>query len=344
MIACEMDVRVGGGYRLTFGQLDELRETSPREEDRPNMPAARTYRKLQRPLIWLETFVAIVETGSLDAAASHLGVARSVVSDHLRALEESLTDGAPLLERGPGVRVRLTSRGERVYGAVAAPIRELSPERLRFVAAEAPSLRVGMAPTLAGKLLESVAPHLAARGVKLEATFGDARDLVREIETGQLDLAFGFTPLPPHRAIVVEILLSLPFVVMAPAASALARRHRRRKALRVEQLAGEPFVDWAREDPYGHANAARFAEAGVTVREQARAENYLQLFPVLRAYGAFAIGPSVSMIGPVPDDIVTWRLEEDAPPTVDVVALLPNGKPRKEAQLALDLSRKVLRA
>lgn len=306
------------------------------------MAAARPFRKLPRPLTWLESFVAIVETGSLDAAALHLGVARSVVSDHLRALEESLTEGAPLVERGPGVRVRLTGRGERVYGAVSAPMRELALSRLRFVAAEEPSLRLGMAPTLAGTLLDSIAPALAARGVKLEATFGDARDLVREIETGQLDVAFGFTPLPPHRALAVERLLSLPFVVMAPTRSALARRHRRRRALRVEQLEGESFVDWAREDPYGHANGARFAAAGVTVRERARAENYLQLFSVLRAYGAFAIGPSVGVLGPVPDDIVTWSLAEDDPHTVDVVALLPNGSARSEAKLALDLAREVL--
>ena len=37
-------------------------------------------RKLLRHLVWLESFTAAVEAGSIEAAAEHLGVARSVVS------------------------------------------------------------------------------------------------------------------------------------------------------------------------------------------------------------------------------------------------------------------------
>ena len=44
-------------------------------------------RKLPRHLTWLVAFAAAVETGSLEGAAQHLGVARSVVSEHLKALE-----------------------------------------------------------------------------------------------------------------------------------------------------------------------------------------------------------------------------------------------------------------
>jgi DNA-binding transcriptional LysR family regulator len=82
-------------------------------------------RKLTRHLTWLEAFAAAVELGSLDAAAKHLGVARSVVSDHLRALEEALGAGDVLLERGRGRRVRLTPEGEKLYGAVQEPLQQL---------------------------------------------------------------------------------------------------------------------------------------------------------------------------------------------------------------------------
>src|SRR5262245_13453511 len=79
-------------------------------------------RKLPRHLTWLEAFVAAVEAGSLEAAAKHLGLVRSVVSEHLRALEDAVTPGHALLERGPGRRLRLTAQGERLYAATNAPL------------------------------------------------------------------------------------------------------------------------------------------------------------------------------------------------------------------------------
>ena len=305
------------------------------------------YRKLPRPLTWLETFVAIVETGSLEAAAKRMGLARSVVSEHLHALEESLAGGAPLVERGPGKRVRLTSRGERVFSAAVGPVHQLAPERLRFLAAEEPSVRLGIAPTLAERWLSVIAGGLSERAVKLEVAFGNAHDLVRGVEAQELDVALGFSPLPPHRAVEVHPLLVLPFVVIAPVASAVARRLGSRSRVRVDQLGGEAFVDWVHEHPYGGANAARFAGAGVEVRERARVGSYLQLFPVLRAYQAFAIGPDLRPLHALPhdtfpDDMAVWSLREENPQAVDAVALLPRQGARPEARLCLELVQGVI--
>lgn len=289
-------------------------------------------RKLPRHLTWLEAFVAAVETGSLEAAAQHLGVARSVVSEHLRALEETLVEGEPLVERGPGRRLRLTPRGERLFAGAQASFHQLDLKRLRDLAAPEPGLRLGLSPTLSAALMEPLAKALAAADLKLEAAFGGAHDLVRQIQTRQLDLALGFTPLPPHRGVEYRVLARLPFVVLAGPGCGWPKTA---PFLRVKDLADQPFVDWLRDDPYGGANSARFQAAGIQVRESARVESFLQLYPALRAFGACAIAPDLRALGPFPPDILVWPLKERKSQVVEVVALWPSGGASPAAETCL---------
>ncbi|MCI0573209.1 MAG: LysR family transcriptional regulator [Myxococcaceae bacterium] len=293
-------------------------------------------RKLQRHLVWLESFAAAVEAGSLDAAAEHLGVARSVVSEHLRALEEALAGGEPLLERAPGRRLHLTARGERLYEGTRTPLQQLDVKRLRDLASTEASLRLGLNPTVSSLLLGGVARDAARAGFKLVASFGSAYELVRGVQAGQLDLALGFTPLPPHRGVETESLLTLPFAVLAGPDSTLAREAHGRRSLHVRDLQGHAFVDWLRNDPYGSANAARFAAHAVTVREVARVESFLHLYELLRAYRACAIAPDLRALQPFPEDVAVWPLREEEPQRVEVVALWPHGRPGAEARRVIE--------
>jgi DNA-binding transcriptional LysR family regulator len=290
-------------------------------------------RKLPRHLTWLEAFVAAVETGSLDAAAQHLGVARSVVSEHLRALEEALADGQPLLERGPGRRLRLTPGGERLFNAAQTPFHQLDLKRLRDLASPEPSLRLGLNPTLATLLMAPLATAAAHAGLRLQAAFGSAHDLVLQVQTRQLDLALSFTPLPPHREVAFRVLASLPFVVLAAKSCPLGPG---RPWLRVKDLAGRPFVDWLRDDPYGGANSARFAEADIEVEETARVESFLQLYPALRAFKACSIAPDLRVLAPFPADLKVWPLKERRPQVVEVVALWPSSGLSAAAEACLE--------
>lgn len=299
-------------------------------------------RKLPRHLTWLESFVTTVETGTLDGAAQHLGVARSVVSEHLRALEDSVCPGETLVERGPGRRLTLTQRGEQLYAAAQAPLHQLDLKRLQDAASLEPLLRLGLNPTLSALLLEPLCAALAAAGVKLEVRFDGPHDLVRGVQTRQLDLALDFTPLPPHQGVDSAVLARLGFVVLAAPGSPLAARAGHRSSLRVQDLADAPFVDWLRDDPYGGANATRFAEAGIAVREAARVESFLQLYSALRAYAAVAIAPDLRRLAPFPADLAVWKLVELEPQAVEVVALHPQGVPRREAALALKTARKLM--
>lgn len=289
-------------------------------------------RKLPRHLTWLEAFVAAVETGSLESAAQHLGVARSVISEHLRALETAIADGEALLERGPGRRLRLTPRGERLFAAAQAPFHQLDQKRLRDLASPEPSLRLGLNPTLSALLMEPLSQAVAQAGLKLEAGFGGAHDLVRQTQTRQLDLALGFTPLPPHLGVESRVMATLPFVVIAARGCEIPGG---KAFLKVKDLAGLTFIDWLRDDPYGGANSARFAEAGIQVSEAARVESFLQLYPALRAFAACAIAPDLRPLAPFPSDLRLWPLRERTRQTVEVVAMWPSGGTSAAADLCL---------
>lgn len=292
-------------------------------------------RKLPRHLVWLESFAAAVESGSLEGAAEQLGVARSVVSEHIRALEETLGEGQPLLERGPGRRLHLTPRGEKLYEGTQTALHQLDVKRLRDLASTEASLRLGLNPTLSNVLLGGLAEDTARAGIKPEVNFGGPFELVRQVQTRQLDLALDFTPLPPHRGVETESLLHMPFVVIAGPQSELALHSASKRALHVKDLQSHAFVDWLRNDPYGGANSIRFATHGVTVREVARVESFLHLFELLRAFRACAIAPDLRPLRPFPDDLSVWPLREENPQAVDVVALWPVGGPGFEASTVL---------
>jgi DNA-binding transcriptional LysR family regulator len=69
----------------------------------------------------LTVFTAVVESGSLTAAASRLGVAKAAVSTHLKRLEAEL--GASLLVRTTR-GMHLTEAGETFYGASRQIVRD----------------------------------------------------------------------------------------------------------------------------------------------------------------------------------------------------------------------------
>jgi DNA-binding transcriptional LysR family regulator len=301
-------------------------------------------RKLPRHLNWLEAFAAAVEAGSLEAAAEHLGVARSVVSEHIRALEVALGGGEPLLERGPGRRLHLTPRGQRLYAGTQTPLHQLDLKRLKDLSSTEPSLRLGLNHTLSTVLLGDIARDAAQASIKLEVGFGGPFELVRELQTGQRDLVLDFTPLPPHKGLEAESLIALPFVVLAGPDTPLAAQAGTRKALHVKELEGQPFVDWLRDDPYGGANSARFAAHSVTVREVARVESFLHLFDLLRAFRqACAITPDLRPLHPFPPELHAWSLQEEQPQLIEVLALWPTGALSTETRHVLQGLRRRLR-
>ena len=92
----------------------------------------------------MQTFIRIVETGSLSAAAAQLGMTQPTVSRRLQALERSL--GLKLLQRSTHA-MKLTEDGERCFvqagalleswHAMEADLRDMTSDILRSALAAA---------------------------------------------------------------------------------------------------------------------------------------------------------------------------------------------------------------
>ena len=138
----------------------------------------------------LEVFCSVVELGGVSRAADHLWVAQSVVSGHLRSLQERL--GVQVLYRD-GQRMKLTKAGEEVYRWASETLsgtRELMrqlddlDQTGKGTLALATSLTVGsylMPPILAGFRRERP-------GAVITMTVSDPEPAFAAVASGECDL------------------------------------------------------------------------------------------------------------------------------------------------------------
>jgi len=165
--------------------------------------------------------LAVVDTGTISAAALRLGFTQSAVSQQIARLERSV--GAPLFERPGGPRpVRLTP-----IGAALAVHARAVVHRLHAAAADVAAIRAGERGTLRVGTLQSVGtkvlPRLLRRfreelpGIELvPVEIQDIAALPAGVESGQFDLSF--VPLPlPEGPFALRRLLDDPYVFVAPA-------------------------------------------------------------------------------------------------------------------------------
>lgn len=139
-------------------------------------------------LEWLETFLAIVETGSLTKAGERIGRTQSAVSLQLRRLEEAV--GARLLDR-ESRRVALTAPGERLVplarravDAAHAAARVVRDHDRRMV-------RVGVPEEYADRLIPGLLRNVARRdpALAIEVQCASSDVLERRVRGDGLDMA-----------------------------------------------------------------------------------------------------------------------------------------------------------
>lgn len=139
-------------------------------------------------LDWLETFLAIAETGSLTRAGSRIARSQSAVSLQLHRLEEVL--GARLFDRGTR-HVHLTPAGERLLPlarqaleAADAAVAALSDRPRRTV-------RVGVPEEYADRLIPEVLDETGRHDPALvfEVECAASAELERRVRQRRLDLA-----------------------------------------------------------------------------------------------------------------------------------------------------------
>ena len=191
----------------------------------------------------LPVFAAVATTGSFTAAGRALGLAKSVVSQHIRTLEERC--GVRLIERTTR-RLNLTQVGAQVLEAangVLDSVRslELAVEGHRAAPTGTLRVTVPMDPTLSAMVSPVAAALLRQHAsLKVDLVFDDAvRDLVRE----GFDVAIRLGSLI-ESSYVVRRLGSEPEVIVAsPAvAEAVAAGDERQAPEHPRQLADAPWV------------------------------------------------------------------------------------------------------
>jgi DNA-binding transcriptional LysR family regulator len=212
----------------------------------------------------LRSFLAVVRTGSVTAAAEELVVSQPSVSAAVSALTREL--GVELTER-VGRSVRPSAAGT-IFAAYATDVIGLLDQGARAAREAADSsaaeLRIG-AVTTAG---EHIAPQLmqafAARHpeVALGVDVGNRQRVFERLRTHRSDLAIGGRP--PDEGFVGERFLDNPIVVITAPDDPLASVRR----VRVEQLGSRPWL--LREEGSGTRSMTEEFLAGHDLRPPIR--------------------------------------------------------------------------
>jgi DNA-binding transcriptional LysR family regulator len=195
----------------------------------------------------LQTFCALVETGSFTKAAQLGFISQSAVSQQLKTLETRY--GRPLIERGARTRLAPTEAGRLLY----AECRELLDrfrrleERLREPSnAVAGTVRLATVYSIG---LHQLPPYVtrfmkAHPRVKVHVEYSRTDKVCDACADGTVD--FGIVAFPMRRSNLAVIPWHEEKLVLAVAPT---HRLARRRTVRLAELTGEPFVAFERDIP-----------------------------------------------------------------------------------------------
>jgi len=185
----------------------------------------------------IRAFVAVADSGSVNAAARRLHLAQPTVTRQIQRLERSL--GGALLDRRTKP-LTLTAAGRVVLEHCRQVLRAV--DHLEAAVADGPAgeLRVGVSQTLSEIALAGPVDRIrrASARVALSITTGWSHELVDGVRSGRLDAAFVLLPdgTGPPAGLRAERLGTEGLVIVAP-------RRAPGPALReVGALAREPWV------------------------------------------------------------------------------------------------------
>lgn len=211
----------------------------------------------------VEIFRAVMQGGSLGAAAQALHTSQPTLSRELALLEQRL--GYRLFDRAPGSRMRPSQAALQLYEAVLGHYRGLTEVQAVARAlqrSDAERLRLATLPALAHALLPAALRRMPKRPA-LTITPLEGPALLREVAEQRHDLAVSELGAPTNGC-RVEPLPLLSEVAVLPAGHALLAKAR----LTPHDFADQEFISLADDDPYRAAIDAKFEEVSVQRRLQ----------------------------------------------------------------------------
>jgi DNA-binding transcriptional LysR family regulator len=210
---------------------------------------------------FLNTFVTVVDQGSMAAAARVLNVTPAAVAQQIRTLEREL--GASLIAR-VGRTVSVTEQGSRILDRARELLRSVSD--LRSVAndsAVSGELRLGACPTALAGMLPDVLARMVDAFPQINVFIkpGYSVDLYRAVEAGELDAAVVLqAPFPLPKTCEWLLLREEPLIVLAPRSMAGRDPH--------ELLSTQPLIRYDRNQ-WGGRQADDYLRAnGIVPRER----------------------------------------------------------------------------
>jgi DNA-binding transcriptional LysR family regulator len=169
----------------------------------------------------LTSWIAVVETGSVSAAARRVGLSQAGVSQHVRALEQRL--GSDLLDRGTRP-ARVTASGRRLYEHALDLLQRAHEmdEGVRSLSRSARSaLRLGCVDSFAAALGPQLVRGLFDRVQRLQLLSGLMPDLQQHFAERRLDLLIGTSEPAGQAGIDALPLLAERFMLVLPPGRAL---------------------------------------------------------------------------------------------------------------------------
>lgn len=239
---------------------------------------------------FLYTFVAVVDHGSMAAAARRLNITPAAVAQQIRTLEREI--GAPLIARA-GRTVSVTEAGARILQRARDLLRDVAD--LSTVAnddATTGELRLGAGTNALTGMLPDILARMVEKlpRIKVFIRPGYSPELHRAVESGEIDAAIVLqAPFNLPKTCHWELLREEPLVVLAPSRMAGRDPH--------ELLASEPLIRYDREQWGGRLADQYLRLVGIAPRERFE----------LNALNAIAVmvdrGLGVSL---VPDWVRPW--------------------------------------
>ena len=210
---------------------------------------------------FLESFVAVIDSGSIAEAARRANLTPTAVAQRIRALESEI--GARLILRS-GRTVRLTEAGAAILGRVRNFLRE--GRDLKSIAAnDRPSgeLRVGAFQTATYGHLPSILTLLTKKYPQIEVHIirANSPELYQMLLDGDLDVAIlNQPPFAISKACDWRVLREEPLIVLTPASVPARHPH--------AMLASEPFIRLDRNSWTGRFVDRYLRRAGIRPRER----------------------------------------------------------------------------
>jgi molybdate transport repressor ModE-like protein len=280
---------------------------------------------------------SVVEERSLAGAARKLGYSQPAVSQQLAALERLV--GSRLVDRQAGGReVTLTEAGRRVLrhgSAILARAQAADAELRALEEGTAGTVRLGTIPSIGARVVPQLLRRHAERvpdvDVELVEDAWEERLLTR-LETGDLDLTFGFPPLRAGPFELVEV-LNDPYVLLVDANSPLAVSKRPLSMRRLEQI---PLIVCSQSE----AAEAFCRTHGISAQIRYRIDDNETLVGLAAAGRGAALLPRLA-VDPSRRDVVRVDLATKPPPRIVAIVWHSDRAQTEPMRVLVELAREI---